>query len=291
MNYELLKKQIGVDPIQIAKMYKDGISIDKIRKNFKIGEKKVKTVLNFYNIPIINKTQVCHFNQHIFDVIDTEEKAYWLGFIFADGCIYSKSKIFELSLSLDDLDHLNKFNKFMEHDDPDHIIIDKKINRCRWTVGSKHLWQTLNTLGCVPNKSLILKFPDTSIFKSKDLIKHFIRGYVDGDGSISYRNKNHSDINFNVLGTFEFLSEMQNHLPIKQIYKMWQKSHVNTWSFKLNGGIGLLVVDYLYNNSNIYLQRKYEKYYEFLCLPRLKNLMEKLRNIGEGCDANTEIND
>jgi hypothetical protein len=76
MNYELLKKQIGVDPIQIAKMYKDGISIDKIRKNFKIGEKKVKTVLNFYNIPIINKTQVCHFNQHIFDVIDTEEKAY-----------------------------------------------------------------------------------------------------------------------------------------------------------------------------------------------------------------------
>lgn len=72
----------------------------------------------------------------------------------------------------------------------------------------------------MPKKSLILKFPDKSIFKSKDLIKHFIRGYVDGDGSISYRNKNHSDINFNVLGTFEFLSEMQNHLPIKQIYKM-----------------------------------------------------------------------
>ena len=76
MNYESLKKQIGVDPAQIAKMYKDGISIDKIRKNFKIGEKKVKTVLSFYNIPIINKTQVCHFNQHIFDIIDTEEKAY-----------------------------------------------------------------------------------------------------------------------------------------------------------------------------------------------------------------------
>jgi intein-encoded DNA endonuclease-like protein len=75
---------------------------------------------------------------------------------------------------------------------------------------------------------LILKFPDKSIFKSDKLIKHFIRGYVDGDGSISYRNKTHSDINFQVLGTFEFLSEMQNQLPLKQTYKMFQKSHVNT---------------------------------------------------------------
>ena len=76
MNYETLKEYVGQDPTQIAKMYKDGMSIDKIRKNFKIGEKKVKTVLNFYNIPVINKTQICHFNQHIFDIIDTEEKAY-----------------------------------------------------------------------------------------------------------------------------------------------------------------------------------------------------------------------
>jgi hypothetical protein len=83
---------------------------------------------------------------------------------------------------------------------------------------------------------------------------------------------------------------MQNQLPLKQTYKMFQKSHVNTWTFRLNGGVGLLVVDYLYNDSKIYLQRKYDRYYEFLCLPRLKNLMEKLGNIGEDCDVNTEIN-
>ena len=58
----------------------------------------------------------CHFkkfNEHIFDIIDTEEKAYWLGFIYADGCISLKTNAFEISLKYDDINHLNKFNTFM----------------------------------------------------------------------------------------------------------------------------------------------------------------------------------
>ncbi|MGM9535052.1 MAG: hypothetical protein ACI3VR_07355, partial [Intestinibacter sp.] len=61
------------------------------------------------------------FNEHIFDVIDTEEKAYWLGFIFADGYIGStplepnKKSVynFELSLKLEDTSHLEKFKSFI----------------------------------------------------------------------------------------------------------------------------------------------------------------------------------
>ena len=62
---------------------------------------------------IQNKTK---FNENIFDCIDTEEKAYWLGFIFADGSIRSNgSFIFELSLKGSDINHLHKFNTFMGH--------------------------------------------------------------------------------------------------------------------------------------------------------------------------------
>lgn len=70
-------------------------------------------------ITIVNKQNMCKFNEHIFDNIDTEEKAYWLGFIFADGYISSLNakykNVFELSLSIKDLNHIKKFNSFMEY--------------------------------------------------------------------------------------------------------------------------------------------------------------------------------
>lgn len=291
MTLKELKNYLGsdIDPIEIAKMYtEDRISIIKIQKHFHISEKKVKTVLGFYNIPIINKTQISKFNEHVFDNIDTEEKAYWLGFIFADGYISSSNYLFELSLSINDLSHLQKFAKFMQHRDPNHIIIDS--HRCRWCIGSKYLWNVLNSYGCTPKKSLTLRFPNQSIFRNKNLIKHFIRGYIDGDGSISYRDKDHTDVNFTVLGTFEFLTVLQCYLPLKMKYVMFQrKLNVNTWTFRLNGGIGLYNLKYLYEDASIYLQRKKERYEEFMCLPRLKNLMENLGKIGELYTDNAEI--
>ena len=146
-------------------------------------------------IEIVNKQNRLKFDNTIFDSIDTEEKAYWLGFIFADGTINSspleinkKPKYtIEISLKADDFHHLKKFNTFMKYKKNGVKIQDAKCGkvickRCRWTITDKHLWETLNNYGCTPKKSLTLKFPDENIFKSKDLIRHFIRGYFDGDG-------------------------------------------------------------------------------------------------------------
>lgn len=138
-------------------------------------------------IEIINHQNETKFNEHIFDVIDTEEKAYWLGFIFADGYISSRDNGFELSLKGSDIEHLHKFNKFMEHN-KDNVKLgevknkDKTFLRCRWGIVNKHLWNTLNNLGCTPRKSLTLQFPNIS----EELEIPFIRGYFDGDGCLSY---------------------------------------------------------------------------------------------------------
>jgi hypothetical protein len=54
-------------------------------------------------------------------------------------------------------------------------------------IRNSKLWEDLNKWGCVPNKSLILKFPDSEIFNNDEsLILSFIRGYFDGDGSLGY---------------------------------------------------------------------------------------------------------
>jgi intein/homing endonuclease len=90
-----------------------------------------------------------------------------------------------------------------------NIKLNNKIfGRCRWSVQSKHLWNVLNSYGCVPKKSLILKFPSISIFDNKNLIVHFIRGYFDGDGCISYGNKSHTKCSINIVGTYDFLNTL-----------------------------------------------------------------------------------
>ena len=99
----------------IIPKYEQGISLSKLAKEYHTSIQTLSRKLKARGIEIINHQNETKFNEHIFDVIDTEEKAYWLGFIFADGYISSRDNGFELSLKGSDIEHLHKFNKFMEH--------------------------------------------------------------------------------------------------------------------------------------------------------------------------------
>ena len=161
----------------IIPKYEQGISLSKLAKEYHTSIQTLSRKLKARGIEIINHQNETKFNEHIFDVIDTEEKSYWLGFIFADGYIDSspleenkKSRYgFEISLKGSDAEHLHKFNEFMGHN-KDNVKIGyvncngKRCVRCRWGIVNKHLWNTLNNLGCTPRKSLTLKFPSLSIF-------------------------------------------------------------------------------------------------------------------------------
>ena len=58
-----------------------------------------------------------------FDKINTEEKAYWLGFLYADGSISSKEDKIELGLAEKDLHHIEKFKQ--THD---KIFLSRVLN-------------------------------------------------------------------------------------------------------------------------------------------------------------------
>lgn len=215
------------------------------------------------------------YNEHFFDSIDTEEKAYWLGFIFADGYIYSspldasKKRIdwnFELCVKGDDKEHMEKFAKAIEYNKELHVTKagNHRHTRCRVCLSSEILWKQLNSLGCVPRKSLTLKFPDESIFKSKDLIRHFIRGYFDGDGCISYGNKEHTIPTYQILGTKEFLEDVMKHLNIKEtlFHNHHDKDNLTMYIHSSNKK-AMQLFHKLYDNCSIYLNRKYERFIYF----------------------------
>lgn len=265
-------------------------NVTKLGEKFGLRARATSEILKKAGIEIYNTAHHTTINETIFDTIDTEEKAYWLGFMYADGCIYSKENRIELSLQGSDINHLHKFAKFLENKKENFVKLNEgykngQYDRCRVSFRSQKVWNALNSKGCVPNKSLILKFPDRSIFSDESLIRHFIRGYVDGDGCLCNTTK----IELNILGTKEFLLEMQKYLALDREYPVYQtKPNKNTYTFNLWCSTAILNMKYLYENSTIYLDRKYEKFKK-ICRPFEKSSGLSEDNIGGFCDGNTEI--
>jgi hypothetical protein len=252
---------------KICEEYKQGgISLTQLSKKYSIGRCKITTFIKKQGVIIENKQNEVKFNQFIFDDIDTEEKAYWLGFIFADGCIRDSGE-FEISLNAKDKGHLYKFNKFAGHI-KDNVKVSiahcggVEFERCRWQVKNSHLRDSLIAKGCIPRKSLVLKFPDIKIFKSEDLIKHFIRGYFDGDGSLSYHKYLKSvSPNLSIIGTKEFLDEILKHLKITSPLILKDKRHKNnTFTYQANKEDTIKIINFLYKDATIYLDRKFKRY-------------------------------
>ena len=126
------------------------------------------------------------------------------------------------------------------------------------------MWSILNSHGCTPNKSLTLKFPNINIFKSKRFIIDFIRGYIDGDGCISYNNIEKSRMSLKILGTYDFLYNLQKQLPLEKDNKLNKQENIYELAF--NDRRGLYICSLLYKNANIYLDRKYNRYLEYCSL-------------------------
>ena len=234
-----------------------------LNSNSSIRELSVKYKINrgFFSgyalgkgIDIYSRKSKC--NDRIFDVIDTEDKAYWLGFLYADGCVYKYNNSYrvELSLKEGDLEHIKKFKAFMCSES--RISYRKLQKAYRIGIGSRRIYERLIELGCMPNKSLILKFPTDSQVPNS-LLKHFIRGYFDGDGCFSLRHNVHSIApNICILGTEDFLSGIQ------KIYngKISKKSTENIYSLRFRKEEALKFLKDIYTNSHIYLDRKYDRF-------------------------------
>lgn len=253
--------------------YKNGLhSLAKLAKKYNLAASTISNALKTLNIDVVNEQNMLRFNEHVFDIVDTEEKAYWLGFIYADGYIskengHKKSKYqFEITLKESDKIHLEKFNKFMEHIEDNVRIKNIKLNgksfvAYRWSIRNQHLWESLNRLGCTPQKSLTLTFPKIELFENKNLIIPFIRGYFDGDGCISFNNNKTCSAVISIIGTKSFLEDIAKNLNITK-YRMEQKGKAFQIRFNVKDSFNFIKT--VYNNASIYLDRKFNRANLFL---------------------------
>lgn len=246
--------------------YKNKISIRKISAKYNINRHDVSFILKQNDINVTKR--LVKLNENYFETIDTEHKAYWLGFLYADGCISKSNYSIELTLKYSDKHHLEQFKHDIESDAE---ITDgyrkcnistnpkKQLRHARFVITSSKMKNDLIRLGCFPAKSLILKPPSVEQVP-EHLIRHFIRSYFDGDGCISIDKSKTPSIIFQISGTYDVLKYIKDYFYIKAE----PRRIVSIYDLKCKGNIKALgIFDILYKDATIYLQRKYDIYYNF----------------------------
>lgn len=200
-------------------------------------------------------------NQRYFKTIDSEEKAYILGFLYADGYNNEKTGCIEISLHNQDKDILDKINTCLSNERP----LKVKDQMYRLVICSKKMSYDLKLLGCGQAKTFKLEFPTEEQVPSY-LIRHFIRGYFDGDGCV-YLSKTNSNRSFQIIGREVFLKDLQESMMkscslLKTKFYNPSRSNKEIVSMTYCGKIQCTKIrEWLYGDATIYLQRKYDKFF------------------------------
>lgn len=217
----------------------------------------------------------CDYN--FFEIIDTEAKAYWLGFISSDGWISVNSNsgagVVGIELQVSDINHLKKFNKDIGGNYKIDVI-EKQCNlsdhntpfkMCRIRIYSKKMADDLIKLGVTSSKTENIKLPNLP----QDLMRHYIRGFFDGDGCVRQRTRKLAsgneckypvcDITSKCL---DFLNELRTLLyKTKGICSYIYSDKNNTSRLYIHKNQHTLdFLNYIYSDSSVFLTRKYNIY-------------------------------
>jgi hypothetical protein len=259
----MMGKLNDIDCSNICDDYLLGLSYKLLSEKYNICTWSIGNVLRKNNIKSRIRKHNC--NEDFFEKIDTKERAYWLGLLFADGCVRKRKQcngkhkqggVMKISLKNGDEYLLEKLIVDLESTYKLTKQIKDNFLSYKLEVYSSKMVDDLINLGCVPNKSLILTPPN---LKDK-FVPHFIRGYFDGDGSIGRYD---GRLKFSLLGTNELLVWVLNFFKNKGMKTTPKISkNKNIHSIQVNSKLDVeLIENILYTSSNdYYLKRKKEKF-------------------------------
>ena len=278
-HYKLTEETIN----GIIEDIKKGVAREKIIKKFSVDKNTVTTIAKENNLSIkkyipgrSKKNQ--DFNDNYFHVIDTEHKAYFLGLIYTDGSVRKHNRGYYLNLELKRSDRyileelaseLKCFNKIYDRERITNFGPSKmsSFTACN----SKQIFDDLARFNIVPNKSHTTEsFSNIIELIPKDLIKHFLRGLIDGDGTISKRFDTYNNCVCVNQNEQKFCEDFDKLLK----YSMDDESLKENYTYNKNNMYGVRyrrindvkkILKFLYKDTTIYLKRKYtlaEQYFD-----------------------------
>lgn len=272
--------------IESVKLYLSGVRTISIAKQFGVNRMQVTTVLKKAGVDVnhVNKQRKHKLiNEDFFENINSPEKAYFLGLLWADGCAYQKlgkDKVAHqivISLQERDGDILREFvSHIFENDKVLYLRRRLPPRQNQWSlrICSRKMFDDLAKLGMTPRKSFTCGWPTID----SELYPHFIRGCWDGDGSISFNN-NSKNYASSIVGSPDFIQNLHEHFKSvgidlhifnKDRYSEPMMDAKTHGSFKTKQ-----VLDYIYGpKEGPRLARKYQRYLDLCEVIRSKTSHE-----------------
>ena len=246
---------------EIVSRYGEGESLTDLGKHFGVSHNTIARVLRSAGISVRNhavQQRKYRCDDHYFDCIDSEPKAYWLGFIAADGCVTDGRRIsLQVKLQGRDGGHLGSLRDSLSATNP---VYRTGAGQAQFIVHSPQLIAGLAAQGIGPRKSLTLNWP---VDLPANLLPHYLRGYMDGDGNWSTTGK---QANVTVCGSFPFLLGLGEYLEGTLGFRQARlRACGNTHMMSYGGNRQIpTLARFLYARASVALPRKFQQIRHFL---------------------------
>ena len=287
------KKKILSNIEEIVSDYKNGASMRGLCRKYHIVFGVLRREFDRCNIEAMprkydyNLKYSC--DSDFFSVIDSHEKAYWLGFIYAGGGLSNVKYYLRITLASVDYEHLAKFKNSLKSNNLIRKFTQKtnyyrggNCEFCSFVIYQQKMVDDLIKLGCLPHKSTTTTFPTEDHLLEK-FYSSFILGYIDGDGGLTINNGRWG---VNIIGTYQFLDKIGDvfsEINIKKPCLVQEKRSGKGLMYYASFGGAIYkpgpykfgtprkhniikLYNYLYSYSPVWLTRKRDKFEEILRL-------------------------
>lgn len=247
----------------------NGVIFDELSKKYNMDPETLKRIANENHFSKRNNNRINkRIKSDYFSIIDSPEKAYWIGFLFTDGSVNYNIKSekqqprIRFQLQENDKEILEKYKEDLGLDCK--LIYDKREGKHCYSVEfvDSQIFNDLAKFGIVPNKTyktIHLQYQDIS----EQFLPAYVLGLFDGDGCLTYSNDFSTDVTFGFTTYYESIAKDFQELIDKLINKKEPNKpiYASAWHINWRGRLQVLsILDLLYNNCPRHLERKYQKY-------------------------------
>lgn len=227
--------------------YINGALLSELALKYNVSEATIANWLKEENVDRRHRGPKSKINnENYFDNIDTEAKAYYLGWIMADGnvSVINNQYSLKLHISIKDKHLIDNFLKEIESSNKTRYNPNNGNGSYYVSLTSVHMVKKLFEYGITPNKSGKEVIPNIP----EELVPHFIRGYFDGDGLAgTYQT--------GFIGTKTILNDILNRLKLSsKLYR--SKCEIEMYYFSFAKKKSKVLYNYLYKDATIFLERK-----------------------------------